>query len=298
MLLCCPPTVKNRRTQPIQPWMSRGLLVSRKIKDKLHYKAMKSSNNEKWLRYKDYRNLYTKLVRKAEILYYGNEFQLAKNNVRDTWRLSNEVLGRSAEKGNNEVGPIRGCQTQIETAECFNNFYCNIAQQLADKIPRTNVSFKSYLPKIDDSVKELDLSRSVDELSIELLIRKMKGKRSFSHDSMSNYALKAVRQLLLKPLSHLISLSLKLGHVPKDWKKAKLIPIYKNKGEKDEMTDYIQRMPKFSIAQVWNKHVPKSIKDLPEASFNLAYKNHFLNEYVSFNCNIPNCYNCESRFIR
>ena len=60
----------------------------------------------------------------------------------------------------------------------------------------------------------------------------------------------------------------------------------------------VQRMPKFSIAQVWNKHVPKSIKDLPEASFNLAYKNHFLNEYVSLNCNIPNCYSCESRFIR
>ena len=60
----------------------------------------------------------------------------------------------------------------------------------------------------------------------------------------------------------------------------------------------VQRMPKFSIAQVWNKHVPKSIKNLPEASFNNAYKNHFLNEYDSFNCNILNCYSCESRFIR
>lgn len=35
-------------------------------------------------------------------------------------------------------------------------------------------------------------------------------------------------------------------------------------------------MPKYSIAQIWNKYVPKTFKDLQEASFNLAYKNHFI----------------------
>ena len=119
---------------------------------------------------------------------------------------------------------------------------------MADKIPQTDVCFKDYLPKIDEEVKELDLTGSVDELSLGILIKKMKAKRSFSHDYMSNYALKAVGQPLLKPLAHLISLSLKIGHVPKDWKKAKLIPIYKNKGEKDEMTNYrgISLLPTFS----------------------------------------------------
>ena len=120
--------------------------------------------------------MYTKLVRKAKILFYGNEFKAAKNNVRDIWRLSNEVMGRPAKKGKNEVGPIKNCNSQLETAECFNDFYNNIAKQLADKIPKTDVSFKSFLPKIDDSVNELDLARSVDEFSLEILIRKMKAK--------------------------------------------------------------------------------------------------------------------------
>ena len=274
MSLCCPLTAKNKRTQPIQPWMSRGLLVSRRVKDKLHYKAVKSSNNEKWLKYQNYRNLYTKIVRKAKILYYGNEFNSAKNSVRDTWRLSNEVMGRPPKKGSNDVGPIKNCNSQIETAKCFNDFYSNIAQQLADKIPKTDVSFKDYLPKIDDSVKELDLSRSVDELSLEILIRKMKAKRSFSHDYMSNFALKAVRQPLLKPLAHIISLSLKLGHVPKDWKKAKLIPIYKNKGEKDEMNNYrgISILPTFSklVERIVANRVYKHFSDN-----NLFYENQY-----------------------
>ena len=274
MTLCCPPTSKNKRTQPMQPWMSRGLLVSRRVKDKLHYKAIRSNDREKWLKYQKYRNLYTKLVRKAKILFYGNQFRTAKHNVRETWRLSNEVLGRQSKKGNNEVGPIKNCSSQLETAECFNDFFTNIAKDLASKIPKTDVSFKDYLPKIDESVEELDLARSVDEFSLNILIGKMKSKRSFSHDYMSNYALKVVRQPLLKPLAHLISLSLKLGHVPHDWKKAKLIPIYKNKGEKDEMTNYrgISILPTFSklVERIVANRVYKHLNDN-----NLFYINQY-----------------------
>ena len=60
----------------------------------------------------------------------------------------------------------------------------------------------------------------------------------------------------------------------------------------------VLRMPKYSIAQVWNKYVPKSFKDLQEVSFNLAYKNQFIQEYSNFKCTKRNCYSCESRFIR
>ena len=60
----------------------------------------------------------------------------------------------------------------------------------------------------------------------------------------------------------------------------------------------VQRMPKYNIAHVWNKLVPKPFKDLPEASFNIAYKNHFIQEYNDFKCTTLNCYSCESRFIR
>ena len=48
MSICCPLTEKNRRTQAINPWMTRGLLVSRRVKDKLHHKAIKSSKVEHW----------------------------------------------------------------------------------------------------------------------------------------------------------------------------------------------------------------------------------------------------------
>ena len=274
MTLCCPPTAKNKRTQPIQPWMSRGLLVSRRVKDKLHYKAVRSNDNEKWLIYQRYRRLYTKLVRKAKILYYGDEFKQAKNDVRETWRLSNEVMGRQSKKGSNEVGPLKNCNSQLETAESFNDFFSNIATDLASKIPKTDASFKDYLPKIDEDVEELDLARGVDELSLNILILKMKSKRSFSHDYMSNYALKVVREPLLKPLSHIISVSLKLGHVPKAWKKAKLIPIYKCKGEKDEATNYrgISILPTFSklIERIVANRVYKHFSDN-----NLFYINQY-----------------------
>ena len=249
MLICCPPTARNKSIQPLNPWFSRGLLVSRKVKDRLHYRALQKGSKISWDKYKDYRNRYTKLVRLAKIKFYRDGFQSAGSNIRETWKLANQAMYRPSKKGNNsKVGPIKGCSSETETAEAFNLFYSTIAQKLADQIPKTDISFHKYLPKVADDVEELDLKTGVDELSIEVLIRKMKGKRSFSHDLFSNYALKKVRRPLLKPLSHIISLSLKLGYVPPAWKSAKCIPIYKNKGEKDDMTYYrpISILPTFS----------------------------------------------------
>ena len=74
--------------------------------------------------------------------------------------------------GNSKIGPIKGCKSETETAEAFNLFYSTIAQKLADKIPKTDVSFHKYLPKVADDVEELDLKTGVDELSIEVLIKR------------------------------------------------------------------------------------------------------------------------------
>ena len=77
MMICCPPTAKNKAFQPLNPWFSKGLLVSRKVKDRLHYRALKKGTKDSWERYKDYRNRYTKLVRIAKIKFYGHGFQTA-----------------------------------------------------------------------------------------------------------------------------------------------------------------------------------------------------------------------------
>jgi hypothetical protein len=65
----------------------------------------------------------------------------------------------------------------------------------------------------------------------------MLGKASFSHDNVSNKALKFISKQISFPLSHLCNISIKLNYVPDQWKLAKLVPLYKN-GDATLETNY------------------------------------------------------------
>ena len=58
----------------------------------------------------------------------------------------------------------------------------------------------------------------------------------------------------------------------------------------------VHRMPRYSIANIWNKLVPDSIKEFPQMSFLTAYKSHFVLEYKSFTCNNTDCYSCSTNY--
>ncbi len=60
----------NKNIHKKNNFMSSGLLISRSTKNNLHKIALSNPNNLNVTRYKDYRNLYNKLVRAMKQLYY------------------------------------------------------------------------------------------------------------------------------------------------------------------------------------------------------------------------------------
>jgi hypothetical protein len=115
--------------------------------------------------------------------------------------------------------------------------YINIAPKLASELPPATRDFKSYLPHIDrDNIPRLEF-RPITFENIESMLREMLSKTSSSHDGISNKKLKAISKVILFPLSHLINISMKSGHVPDSWKVAKIIPLFKN-GDPTQTTNY------------------------------------------------------------
>ena len=53
--------------------------------------------------FKKQRNLVNKLCRKAMAEYHDKKFPNSKGNMKETWKLINEVTGGNAETGGNEV---------------------------------------------------------------------------------------------------------------------------------------------------------------------------------------------------
>ena len=143
-------------------------------------------------------------------------------------------------------------------ATAFQDYFMNVAPNLEKKIPKTDRSFLSYMPRVGDEVQQLDLSREVSAKTISLIIGNMKNKSSFSFDYCSNKMLKACRVPLSKPIAHLVSLSLKLGYMPKSWKLAKIVPVHK-KDSTDTPSNYrpISLLP--TVSKVIEKVVANRI---------------------------------------
>ena len=62
-------------------------------------------------------------------------------------------------------------------------------------------------------------------------------RKAIGPDRVSGYILKGCRREMSEPIHDVIQCSLKTGKVPKEWKRADIMPIYKH-GNKEEPLNY------------------------------------------------------------
>lgn len=223
--ICCEPRPRCKKFIPLQPWFTKGMYQSRSKKQTLLEEAIKSKDSTKWSLYKTYRNSYNRILRRAKILHYQQEFDRAKGNGKLTWSIANELTGRNRAQA--EIDEIEGCQTEVQKCETFNNFYLGVAQKLSSKLPPKKNSFESYLPKVSVKPGEFKF-RDVSPKEVGNIIKNLASKTSTSHDYISNKMLKKVCDIIKVPMAHLVNLSMKIGFMPTDWKLGKVTPIFKS----------------------------------------------------------------------
>ena len=119
-------TIINRACNPINPWMSKGLLTSRNTKEKLFTKSCRKPTYTNVDAYKIYNNHYKQLCRQAKINYFNNKFASAGKNMKECWETIREVIG-SPKRCQNLPGYFKvggsKIRTDSEIAEGFNNFF-------------------------------------------------------------------------------------------------------------------------------------------------------------------------------
>ena len=76
-----------------KPWFTKSLLRSINKRNKLYKQYLRHRSNEKLLRYKTYKNKLTDLLRVAKRLYFQNQIELNKINLKQTWRILNNAIG-------------------------------------------------------------------------------------------------------------------------------------------------------------------------------------------------------------
>ncbi|XP_065576349.1 uncharacterized protein LOC136037555 [Artemia franciscana] len=201
----------KKYTLPKKPWISRGLLNSISIKNKLFKISVSFPSTKNKEEFKKYKNVLTQLIRKAKARYFEKSFVEARGDQKHTWRLINSLLGRSQKSSfPNEM--LRGDGTfssdKQEIVNLLNAHFVSIGEKTANAShvsPNNNNNdlFKDHMsPPSDKSM----LLSPVTEIELKQIISKMKNGSSEALDGSSTNLVKEIFPVISPVLSHIINL--------------------------------------------------------------------------------------------
>ena len=228
-----------------KPWLTEVLKERIKIKNRLFKLWKKSGDPEHETLYKRFRNRVNRLLRSAEKEHYAKLFEENKKNLKKSWSILKEIIGKAKSSNLCTRFKVDGHFTtdKQEISNGFNKFYVNVGPTLASKIPSDSRPATAYMK--NRVIHSMAILPVVQE-EVEKIIRNLK-ESSAGWDSIDCKVVKQTFSSFILPLTHVMNLSLSTGVVPIELKVARVIPIFKS-GETNIFTNYrpVSVLPLFS----------------------------------------------------
>ena len=255
------------------PWMTKGLIISQKQKEKLFAKKVRKPTLNNKSKFNIYNTIYNKLRRISKKLYYDNQFKKFTKNSKQTWSAIREIIGSKKEKSQipdffRDNGQL--IKNNLDIANGFNEFFSQVGPKLASDIGLSDVSFESFLS--ESNPVNFEFCR-ISETDILKICRQLKPKLSSGTDFISNKLLKHIAPIIIGPLHYLINLSLESGYIPKRLKIAKIVPVFKD-GDQHIFTNYRPISLLNSLSKLLEKIVARQLTGFL-TTHNILYKHQY-----------------------
>ena len=156
--------------------MTKGLIASRKTKEKLFNKSCKSPTFTNVEAFKTYNKLYCNTCRQAKNKFFKDKFKEVEGNMRATWATLREAMG-TPRKCSKLPGYFKAGANKIRTdsdiAEGFNKFFSTIGSNLDKELRSSSKCYKDYLTSTNSSFN----FRRVTIEEVIKIIQSMKPKK-------------------------------------------------------------------------------------------------------------------------
>jgi len=228
----------NKNFHKIEPWMTNGLLISRRQKILLGKAHLKNRTVINLQCFKDYRNVYNKVVRTAKKLYFEKKLASNQANIKKVWQILYSAVNIKRTKTSNIRDLIIDDQLvsdPLHIANFLNNYFANVASKIVSEIEPTDRPPDSKLP-LSANVFSF-CNNPVTFSEIKEACDQLQSKTSLDFEGISLYFVKKVICAIATPILHVFRQSLSSGIVPSQFKIAKVVPVFKS-GDKTNPDNY------------------------------------------------------------
>ena len=144
-----PLTKMSKKSVKDKPHITSGIKVSIKYKNKLYKKYKENENEVNRAAYNRFKNHTTKTIRNAEKMYYKKIINSHNNSTTNLWKIFGKILNKKKVKHKNIssllINDVKITEPQ-EITDSFNNFFCEIGENLAKNFSNVNNSdYKNFL---------------------------------------------------------------------------------------------------------------------------------------------------------
>ena len=210
-------------------WMDRQVLNAMKDKARAWKKYQFCRTNGNYVKYKHLRNRFKSVMSRSRLEFekkIASEIQTQPKAFWNYIRRKSKPVSR-VQRLRLTDGSLT--DTDEETAQCFNSYFASV-------FTREDPSQISLLP-LEHQDRALLTDISIQDSHILEILDNLKVNKAAGPDGIHPRTLHETRFQIVKPLRYLFTKSFEQGTIPRDWKDAVVVPIYKN-GRKDVSQNY------------------------------------------------------------
>ena len=227
-----PYKTKTVRGRP-SPWVSPDLIAMTWERDHLKRVAEKHGDPLTWARYRKLRNQTSHCNEKLKEEYFQSQINEYKSNSSKLWSVLKNLLGTSSKSSEIKSVMVDGVEVTDKNsiADSFNDFFSTIGAKLARHFTPRNFTILSNRIELNFRFK------LVNPVDIEKKLKASSIKKTTGIDKISARMLKRACEFIHVPLAYIINLSLSTGDFPADWKRARVVPLFKS-GARGDLNNY------------------------------------------------------------
>ena len=271
--------VPEHKTSPknrAAPWWNKELTKEVKRKFETWKRYSKTKSKEDYELYAAQRNKTTNAIREERHKY---ETLIVSSIKQEPKKLFKYI--RSQQRVKPAIHSIEngtGLTTnERETAETLQYFFTSVfVVEVGDPMPH----FQD-LVEPDQAITDIDITIGLVKNELE----KLSEHKAPGPDGIPNIVLKQCAAELALPLQRLFNKSLKEGTVPRNWRKVKVVPIYK-KGSKSKPGNYRPVSLTSQVGKVMERIVKNSLADHLETNGLLSIHQHGFTSQKSCKLNL------------